>query len=91
MIDPGQVLIISAITVMTVLLTILGVQLIFVLRELHQTLGRINKIVFEFEKIGSSISHGYSEVTGFVTGIKKIFDVVEFAAKNKKGNGKNKS
>lgn len=90
MIDPGQILIISAITVMTVILTIIGVQLIFVLRDLHQTLTRVNRIVTEFEKIGMSVTHGYSEITGFVTGLKKMFDVVEFVAKNKTTRGKHK-
>ncbi len=90
MIDPGQVLIISAITVMTVLLTIIGVQLIFVLRDLHGILKTVNRIVFEFEKIGMSVTHGYSEITGFVTGVKKMFDVVDFVAKNKKSNAKHK-
>ena len=84
MIDPNQIIIISATTVMTVLLTIIGVQLIFVLRDLRKLLTRANNIMDEFEKIGGGLSQGYSEISSFVTGIGKLFQVVELVTKSKK-------
>lgn len=84
MIDINQVLIVSAITVMTVLLTVLGIQLIFVLKDLRHTLRRANTILDELEKIGSGISGGYSQIAGFVSGASKMFQVVEMLSKKKK-------
>jgi hypothetical protein len=84
MLDTTQILIVAAITVMTVILTIIGVQLIFVLKDVRQMLTRINAIVSEVEKIGLNIGSSYSELTGFVAGIKNIFLVTDFLA-NRKG------
>lgn len=84
MTDPNQIIIISATTIMTVLLTIIGVQLVFVLRDLRKLLTRANNIMDEFEKIGSGLSQGYSEVTAFVSGIGKLLQVVDLVTKSKK-------
>lgn len=72
---------------MTVLLTIIGVQLVLVLRDLRKLLTRINSIMGEFEKVGAGLSQGYSEITSFVAGIAKLFQVVELVT-NRKGKGK---
>ncbi len=86
MIDTTQILLISAITIMTIIFTIIGVQLIFVLKDLRVFLGKANKIVNELEKIGLGVEHGYSEFLGFFTGIKKFFSIIDLISdrKNKK-------
>lgn len=84
MTDPNQIIIISATTIMTVLLTIIGVQLVFVLKDLRKLLTRANNIMNEFEKIGNGLSQGYSEVSAFVSGIGKLFQVVDLVSKSKK-------
>ncbi|MFN3967022.1 MAG: threonine--tRNA ligase, partial [Endomicrobiia bacterium] len=48
----SQIILISAITVMTVILTVVGIQLIFVLKELRTFLGKANNIIEELEKKG---------------------------------------
>jgi len=80
MIDTSQIILISAITVMTVILTVVGIQLIFVLKELRTFLGKANNIIEELEKIGVSAGHGYSEIVGFFSGLKKFFSVIDLLA-----------
>lgn len=82
--DPNQIIIISATTIMTVLLTVIGVQLVFVLRDLRRFLQRANNVMDEFEKVGLSLTHGYSEVSSFVSGIGKLFQVVDLVTKTRK-------
>lgn len=77
MTDSGQILIIAAITVMTVILTIIGVQLIFILKDIRKVLSRINKITDQIEKVGMNITHGSAEIIGFVAGVRKLFTVIE--------------
>jgi len=84
MLDTSQILVVAAITIMTVTLTIIGVQLIFVLKELSVLLRRINNIVEEVEKIGFNIGHSYSEMMGFVSGVKNLFLLTDFLARKKK-------
>lgn len=84
MIDTSQILIVAAITVMTVILTVIGVQLIFVLRDVRVLLEKVNGIVAEVEKIGLNIGQGYSEVMGFVSGVKNVFLLTDYLAQKKK-------
>lgn len=84
MVDTSQILIVAAITIMTVILTIIGVQLIFILKEVRRLLVRVDTVVSEIEKIGLGIGHGYSEISGFISGAKNIFMLTDFLASRKK-------
>lgn len=88
MIDISQVLIASAITIMTVIVTIVGIQLILFLRETQKTVKRVNGIVDELEKIGMHVGHGANEIVGFVSGIKGFFKIVDLLSKKKKHDKK---
>lgn len=66
-----------------------GIQLIFVLREVRKTFLKVNGIIESLEKIGVSAQHSFSEITGFVSGLKAIFKVIDFV--HTKKNAKSKS
>lgn len=83
MIDTTQILLISAITVMTVILTVIGIQLVFVLKDLRIFLTKANNIISELEKIGLGVEHGYSDFLGFFTGIKKFFTIMDYISEKK--------
>lgn len=84
MIDTTQLLLISAITIMTILFTVVGIQLIIILRDLRTLLSRVNGIMSEFEKVGGSLTHSYSEVLGFFSGVKNLFLLVDTLTKKRK-------
>ena len=75
--DTTQLLLTVVLTVTTILLIIVGIQLIFVLRELRSTLKKVNVIVSGFEKVGTTVEQGVGEVAGFVTGLKTILKAVD--------------
>ena len=83
MIETSQILIIAAVIIMTVLLTVISIQLVFVLRDFRRFLQKTNKIIDDVEHIGSGLTNGYAEIVGFITGIKKIADIIEFTTKKK--------
>ena len=86
--DTTQLLLTIALSVTTILLIIIGIQLIFVLKEVRTILKKANDVIHGFEKVGLSVEHGLTEAVGFATSLKtvlKIFDII----KNKK-DGKNK-
>lgn len=64
-------------SVTTILLIIVGIQLIFVLRELRKTLMKVNTIVDSFEHMGVSLEHGLSEVHGFLGGLKTVLKLID--------------
>ncbi|MDO8609421.1 MAG: hypothetical protein Q7R95_02650 [bacterium] len=86
--DTTQLLLTVVLTITTILLVIVGVQLIFVLRDLRITIRKINGIIEAFEKIGGSVEHGFGEVFGFLSGIKTLFKVVDIVHNKKNAKSK---
>lgn len=76
--DSTQLLLSVVLTVTTVLLVVIGIQLVFVLKEVRKTLNKINEIISNFERMGVSLEHSFSELTGFASGFKTIFKVIDF-------------
>lgn len=75
--DSTQLLLTIILTVSTILAIIIGIQLIFVLKELRRTLLNVNKIVGGLESVGSGIEHEFSEILGFIKGIGNIFKIID--------------
>jgi len=75
--DSTQLLLTIILTVSTILAIIIGIQLIFVLKELRRTLLNINKIVGGLESVGVGIENEFSEIFGFVKGIRNLIRIVE--------------
>jgi hypothetical protein len=84
MIDTSQILIVAAITVMTVLITVLGIQLIFIFKDVRQILKRVNTMTAELEKMGMNLSGSYTEILGFVGSVKKLLSVLDYVSERKK-------
>lgn len=83
--DTTQVLLTTVLTITTILLIIVGIQLILILKDLRKLLKKINNIVNEMEKIGVSFEHGFSEIAGFISGIKLIFRLINSFQAKKNG------
>lgn len=86
--DTTQLLLIIVLAISCVLLTIVGIQVIFVLRELKATLKRVNNVVDGFESLGVGLDHGLTEVVGFFNGFKSIAKALEIVHQHKKTNDK---
>ncbi|NTU73070.1 hypothetical protein HGB07_02750 [Candidatus Roizmanbacteria bacterium] len=77
--DTTQLLLIIVLSLTTILLILVGVQLFLVLRDIRATLVRVNRIIEGFENMGVGLDHGIGEVIGFVNGFKtllKTFDLI---------------
>lgn len=81
--DTTQILLLIILSLSTIFLTIIGVQLIIVLKELKTTLQSVNKIVKGFDSLGVGLQHGVGEVTGFINGFKTIMKIVDLWGKKK--------
>jgi hypothetical protein len=87
--DTTQLLLTVVLTVTTILLVVVGIQLVFLLKEVRKTVKKVNGIIEGFEKVGGSVEHGFNEILGFFAGIKTMFKVVDVIHNRK--NGKSKS
>lgn len=75
MIDTTQILLIAVITVLTVILTVIGIQLIYILREFRKTVEKTNKILDDTGLITESIAKPVAGVSSLITGIKAGVDI----------------
>ena len=81
--DTTQLLLTVVLSVSTILLIVIGIQLIFTLREIRFTLKRVNGIVDGFEKLGTSVEQNFSEAFGFITAIKTLFKTLDLLTNKK--------
>ncbi len=86
--DATQLLLSVVLTVTTILLVVIGIQLIFILRDFRKTIKKVNGIIEEFEKIGMNVEHGFSEVTGFFQGAKTLFKIIDIIHSKKNAKSK---
>lgn len=79
--DTIQILLIIVLSISTVLLTVVGIQLVLILQSLRKTIRNVNKIVNGFDAIGMGLKHGLGEATGFINGFKTILKIVDLYKK----------
>lgn len=73
MIDPTQILIIVVVSSLTILLIVIGVQIVYILQEVRKSFQKINTMLDDavtvshtFSKGVSSISHATAGLSGFL-------------------------
>lgn len=86
--DTTQLLLSVVLTVTTILLIVVGIQLIFILKDLRLLLKKVNGIVENLEKVGVSFENGFSEITGFLSSFKVIFRLINSLQGKKNGKSK---
>ncbi len=86
--DTTQLLLTVTLTMSTIFLIVVGIQLIFVLRELRRTLKKVNNIVEGVEKLGVGLEQGWKELSGFVMGAKGVFKLIDHFHQKKHGKSK---
>lgn len=85
--DQTQLILTIALTISTIFLSIIGIQLISILRETRKIIKRVNAIFDSLEKTGLTVKSGLEEVYGFITGFKTILKLLDIFHKK---NGKEK-
>lgn len=70
-------------SVTTIFLIIVGVQVFLLLRELRDVMRRANNIIEGFERVGMGVESGFNEVVGFFSGVKSVFKILDTFKKKK--------
>ena len=81
--DTTQILLAITLSVTTLFLIIVGIQVVLLLRELRETARKANVIVESFERVGMGMESGFNEVVGFLGGIKSVFKILDVLKKKK--------
>ena len=68
--DTAQAVLLFVVVILTLLLSILGIQVFFILRELKQTVSKANKVLDDTGTITESVSMPISKLSSIVSGVK---------------------
>ena len=83
--DAVQITIIAISFILTLLIVALGVQVWYILKELKNSLTKMNKMLDDGGKVTGAVSDGVENVGGFISGIKTGMSI--FSSIRKKGEG----
>jgi phosphoglycerate-specific signal transduction histidine kinase len=83
MIDTTQILLIAVVTVLTALLTIIGVQVFFILKEIKKTIEKFNKMMDDMGLISESVARPIASLSNSITGVSGIAGLFGWLAKMK--------
>jgi hypothetical protein len=83
MFDPAQTALFLVIIVLAILLLVLGIQVLFILKEFRKTVSKANKILDDTGIISESVSAPISSLSALVTSVKAGARVAKFLRKKK--------
>lgn len=86
--DTTQLLLTIVVTVLTILLSIIGIQIAFILAEMRKSIEKINKMLDDGGLVTGSIGKSVSSMGGLVEGIKSGLSVVSFFGKKPASSNK---
>lgn len=82
--ETAQIVLVSVITVLTIVLALVGLQLVFILRSVRSTIGRVNAVLDDARHITSKLSHSTDSVSGAFVGLKTVLSLIS-TIQHKKG------
>ncbi len=82
--DTIQIVLIIVLAVSAVIMTVVGIQLVFILYQMRHILSQAHKIIKGFDSVGTGLQHGLGELTGFVNGFKTIMKIIDLYNNRKK-------
>lgn len=85
----NQLLLFVVVSVLATVLTLAGIQAIYILKELRITVAKTNKMIDDFQLISSSVAKPIAGFSGFITGIKSGADIVKLFLKGSSRKGEN--
>lgn len=81
--DTTQILLTVVISVLTILLTVIGIQVALILGEFRKSIIKVNKIIDDAGTVTGGISHTVSGMGGIVDGLKAGLSVVHWFDRKK--------
>jgi hypothetical protein len=83
-----QIVIVASLSISTVLITIIGVQLVLLIKELRTTVKRVNYVATGFAHISKTFEKSLNEVNNLAGGAKFITGLISRIISRKESSGK---
>ena len=86
MVETWQVLLIVVVLVLTTLLTVIGIQIIYILKEFRRILNKTSNVVENASNLTKTFSSSVGSLAGFGAGLKAALSLVSFLKKKHANN-----
>jgi hypothetical protein len=86
-----QILLVGVVTVLTGILTLIGVQVFLILKEIKRTIEKMNKMLDDAGIISESVARPIASLSSSITGVSGIAGLFGWLAKMKKRSKKQES
>ncbi len=83
MFDTTQILLVTVVTILTIILAVIGIQVVFILQEFRRMLERTSKIMEDAGRVTEGISTSFTGVSGILAGFKTGLTAVNVFHKKK--------
>lgn len=83
MLDITQTLLVVVITVLTILLAVIGVQVFFILRDMRDTVKKTNRILEDTSSMTANFKRPFSSMTSLASGIKTGLEIISMLRERK--------
>lgn len=83
-VDVFQLLLVLVVTALTTLLVFVGIQVVYILREIRDAMRKVNKVLDDAGLISESVAKPIAGVSGFLTGIQSGAKLMKFLKDDKK-------
>lgn len=89
MMEPAQILLTVVVIVLTIILAAIGVQVYFILKEVRQSVRKMNKILDDAQEVSHSVAKPISSLSGSLMGISGMGGLITWlmSRKGKKASG----
>ncbi len=84
MIDTVQAVLLFVIVLLSILFSVLGIQVFFILKDLRVTLKKTNYILDDVQAISEGISEPISSLSNFLNGAKSLSSIAKIISAFKK-------
>lgn len=82
--EPTQILLIVVITILTIVLTIIGIQFFFILKEIRKSIQKMNRMLDDGTLVSGAVAKSVTGVSGLLSGVKAGLSFLNFFKRNKK-------
>ncbi len=83
MVDTTQILLVSVVTILTIILSIIGIHVVFILQEFKRMLEKFNKILEDMCTMSEGVTKSFTGVSGLLAGLKTGVSLVNVFSKKK--------
>jgi len=83
--ETAQIVLVSVITVLTIVLALVGLQLVFIFRSVRSTISRVNGVLDDARNVTSKFSHSTDSLSGALVGLKAVLSLIS-SVQHKKGD-----